>query len=387
MVNLASLTHHFEVPTNRLYLLRDRLLQEKKVIIDLVSGNVNTQGITFPPHILKRALTRAVPRTKVYRPDPLGQKEARQAISRTYAQDGWRVPPEQILLTPGTSISYWYAMKILANPGDEILAPSPTYPLFESIAQMAGVKLVSYRLREKKRWEIDFDDMESIITPRTRAIILISPHNPTGAVTTTAEVQQLAELASRKNLAIISDEVFSPFLFGPGPLPRPAQTHAPLVITLNGFSKMLALPGSKIGWMAVSGTLETVQRTMRALDMISDTFLPVNEFAQNAVSTLLSNSRSFQKKYQTAIRERMALAGKLLKGKPFIAPEGGFYLAIDLGKNGVEEEVACDLLEKHRILTHPGYFYDMEGQHLILSFVSRPPVLRRALEAVMAEIR
>src|SRR5258708_29619878 len=133
----------------------------------------------------------------------------------------------------------------MGNRGDESVAPTPTYPLFESIAQMAGVKLVSYRLRERKRWEIDFEDMESIVTPRTRAIILISPHNPTGAVATNEEVKRLAEIASRKNLAIISDEVFSPFVFpltrplSPGRgqaergvrgFARPAQTQAPLVL-------------------------------------------------------------------------------------------------------------------------------------------------------------
>src|SRR5258708_12099009 len=114
----------------------------------------------------------------------------------------------------------------MGNRGDESVAPTPTYPLFESIAQMAGVKLVSYRLRERKRWEIDFEDMESIVTPRTRAIILISPHNPTGAVATNEEEKRLAEIASRKNLAIISDEVFIPFVF-PLTLPlSPGRAHA-----------------------------------------------------------------------------------------------------------------------------------------------------------------
>src|SRR5262249_33999660 len=160
---------------------------------------------------------------------------------------------------------------------DEILVPSPCYPLFDSIAKLSGIQLHPYHLRERSRWEIDFEHLESAITSRTRAIILISPHNPTGAVASEEEVQKLADLATRRNLALIADEVFSPFLFGlkglPSNrgqppvrgLPRPAAQKAPLVLTLNGISKMLALPGVKIGWMAVTGEPTLVAKTMRAL--------------------------------------------------------------------------------------------------------------------------
>ena len=391
MLELSSLTRNFEVPSNRLYLRRDTFVRKGEKIIDLVSGNVNSHGIHFPEDILKRAFTKALQKTKIYQPDPLGQIEARESISRYYAEEGLHVPASQIVVTPGTSFSYWYAFKVLANPGDEILAPAPSYPLFDSIAQLSGVKLVSYRMHERSRWEIDFDQMESAITARTKAIILISPHNPTGAVATSDEVQRLSALASRKGLPIIADEVFSSFLFNLSRLPRPAHHAAPLVITLNGFSKMLALPGLKIGWMALTGGSSLVRKALTALEMISDTFLPVNEVAQALVRPLLRESKSFQSSYRSEIGLRLELATDLImKGMnaSFIRPEGGFFLSLSIQKRGVEEEaLACRLLEMKRILVHPGYFYDMEGSHIVLSFVSRPRVLRNAFNAVIEEIR
>jgi len=379
---LSSIAQHFDQPANRLYLLKDQLLKRGDRIVDLVSGNVNDQGIHFPPKIYAAAMASATHASRHYRPDPLGQKPARVAISGYYAREGVKISPDHIILTPGTSISYWYAFKVLADLGDEILCPTPSYPLFDSIARLADVKLVSYRLREALRWEIDFDHLKSAMTPRTKAIVLISPHNPTGGVASAEEIRQLAEIAARKGVAIISDEVFSPFLFQSRRLPRPAETAAPLVLTLNGFSKMLALPGLKIGWMAVTGDPSLVKKTMRALDMISDTFLPVNEAAQFSVPTLLQKSRGFQALFSLEINRRMKQACDLLKEKDdvsFIQPEGGFFMTLRIHGKMDEEEIACQLLQKHRILVHPGYFYDMEGHHLVFSFVIKPSVLSKSL--------
>ena len=164
-----------------------------------------------------------------------------------------------------------------------MLCPQPSYPLFDYIARLAGVEMTHYRLVESRQWAIDLNYVENQITSRTRAIILISPHNPTGMVADEQQLQGLAEIATRHSLAIISDEVFGEFLFGPDAFPRIAATDAPLVFTLNGFSKMFALPGMKIGWMGVTGDTALVKKSMSALELISDTFLPVNEMAQFAV--------------------------------------------------------------------------------------------------------
>ncbi|MCG3115894.1 MAG: pyridoxal phosphate-dependent aminotransferase [Candidatus Manganitrophus sp. SA1] len=380
----SEIADHFHGETNPLYRERDRLLAQGKKVIDLVSGNVHHHGILYPQSILNQALASAAEQARIYKPNPLGQPIAREAISRFYREEGLSIPAEQIVVTPGTSLSYWYAFKLFAGPGDEILSPRPTYPLFDAIATLAGVRMVDYRLREADRWTIDLDHLESQITLRTRAIILISPHNPTGAAPQEDEVTRLAEIAARHRLPILSDEVFSPFLFRQDRLPRPAATNAPLVLTLNGFSKMLALPGMKIGWIALSGEAPLVRKALSALETMSDTFLPVNEIAQFSVPALFEGAKGFLPAYQSAIRERAQLATDLLSRSnrlSFAPPEGGFYLAVRVNDpKADEEEIALDFLRRHSLLLHPGFFYDLEPPHLVLSFVSEPSLLQTAME-------
>src|SRR5437762_8878233 len=282
-------------PKNPLYALHERLKTEGHPIVDLVRGNVNEHGIVYPPEILQEILARASHRARVYRPDSLGQWPAREAIAQYYGS--LRVPPEQILITPGTSVSYWYCFKLLAERGDEMLCPQPSYPLFDYIARLAGVEMTHYRLVESRQWAIDLDYLENQITVRTRAIILISPHNPTGMVADEEQLRGLAEIATRHSLPIISDEVFGEFLFGRDAFPRIAATDAPLVFTLNGLSKMFALPGTKIGWMAVTGDETLVKKSVAALELISDTFLPVNEIAQFSVQGILQQGQEFLRSY------------------------------------------------------------------------------------------
>src|SRR5579883_1119710 len=247
-------------PKNPLYVLHDRLKTEGTKVVDLVRGNVNEHGIVYPQDVLAEILKQAAEPARIYRPDSLGQRPARDAIARYY--QGLNVGSGQVLITPGTSVSYWYCFKLLAEHGDQILCPQPSYPLFDYIARLAGLNMSHYRLDESRNWAIDLDHLESQITAGTRAIILISPHNPTGMVADEEQLQGLADIAARHALPIISDEVFSEFLFEMDSFPRIAATKAPLVFTLNGFSKMFALPGMKVGWMAISGDESLVKKSM-----------------------------------------------------------------------------------------------------------------------------
>ena len=377
----------FPQTLNRLYRTRDALLQRGESVLDLISGNVGRAGIVFPEELLGRALQDALRAARIYQPDSFGQVVAREAISEYYERVGVALPPGQILLTPGTSISYLYCFKLLAESGDEILCPSPSYPLFETIARLCNVRLTFYPLRESRSWEIDPDYLETQITTRTRAIVLISPHNPTGAVANQDQLQSLAEIAARHHLPLIGDEVFSEFLFGPKQLPRPAQTTAPLVITLNGFSKMLALPGMKLGWMGVTGEAGLVRKSLRALEMISDTFLPVNELVQFAVPTLMKAAEPFLADY----RRRIALCRELAVRRiskaanlSLVAPAGGFYVSVQwTGPERDEEQMLIDLLNEHKILAHPGYFYQIPGTHLVMAFVEEAKVLGEALDKLV----
>lgn len=386
----SDLLDQFEQPTNRLYDLRRRLEASGERLCDLISGNVTSAGIRFPEPLLNRALTTGLKSSRIYRPHPFGQPTAREAISRYYKSLGHSVPQDHILLTPGTSLSYWYAFKLLANAGDEILFPQPSYPLIDSIASLTGLTVSKYPLRPGPRWSIDFEALESARTSRTKAIVLISPHNPTGAVATPDEIERLSQWAQRHALAIISDEVFSPFLWTDGLLPRPMGSHAPLVLTLNGFSKMLALPGIKLGWMAITGDSTQVGRALTGLEMISDTFLPVSEPVQNAVPALLKGSVAFQKSFLKEARRRATVLVSELEKIPrltWTSPEGGFYVTVRLPEGCDDEAVSFKLLEKHRVVVHPGYFYDLEESHLVLSLVARPEESRRAGRALAEVLR
>lgn len=370
--------------TNRLYALRDELIRQGRRITDLVSGNVNEHGLRFPQELLETILVEASRSCQVYRPDPLGHLAARQAVSRYYSAQGMSVPEASILLTPGTSISYWYCFRLLADEGEEILCPRPTYPLFDYIARLSGVRLAYYPLDESTGWSIDVDRLENQISNATRALVLISPHNPTGHVACVEEIRGLAEVARRHNLALIADEVFSEFLAGQDLLPRLAASDAPVVFTLNGFSKMFALPGIKLGWIAVTGNPGHVAEAIRALELISDTFLPVSEITQAAAPAIFSQGASFLELYREEINARREPVLRALGDIPsleFEPPDGGFYVTLRLvGLD--EEEVSETLLREQGLLLHPGWFYDMDPHHVVFSFVQNREEMTRHLERI-----
>jgi len=374
-MRFSDLAADFPGSTNRLYQRVQELRAAGTDLIDLVRGSVHEAGIFFPESTLRDILVDAASRARTYRPDSLGQRVAREAIA---AYEG--NVPEHILLTPGTSVSYWYAIRLLSEPGDEILCPAPSYPLFDYIARLTGVTLRSYRLDESFDWQIDLEDVEHRIGGRTRAIVLISPHNPTGMVADRLRIEGLADIARRYDVAIISDEVFREFTFDGVDAARPADTGAPLVFTLNGFSKMFALPGLKIGWMSVSGDDAAVSAAMKTLEMISDTFLPVNEIAQFSVPGVFRDGPSFLAGSRTRIESLRKTALSVLGPAAGVRPMGGFYSVIPFDRDIEDEDLAIELVTERKVLVHPGYFYDIEGRHLVFSFVGNPEQVREGLE-------
>jgi hypothetical protein len=371
--------------SNALYRLRDALVTEGHAVRDLISGSINECGFVFPQDLIEEILVRASRRCQVYRPDSFGQRPARRAVAEYYRAFGCDVDPESILITPGTSLSYWYCFKLLADEGDEILCPCPSYPLFDYIALLSGAKMIPYQLLESRDWAIDLDQLEACVSTRTRALVLISPHNPTGHVASSEEIAHLADVALRHDLAIISDEVFSEFLLGQSALPRPVGGAAPLVFTLNGFSKMFALPGLKFGWMTVSGEPEKVRRALRSLELMSDTFLPVNEIAQASAAEIFKRGQPVRSEFARRIRSCWELAEELLAGSltcTYVKPRGGFYVTLRL-EDLDEERAAETILREDHLLIHPGYFYDMDLNHLVLSFVQEPAAIRESLPRLL----
>jgi aspartate/methionine/tyrosine aminotransferase len=376
---------------NALSAARDAIVASGGEILDLVSGSQSAGGPGFPPESLEEAVRESFPRAATYLPDPLGRLEAREAISSHYDRGGGvRVPPDRILVTPGTSVSYLYAFSILCEPGDDVLVPRPSYPLFDEIARVAGVRAVPYWLREADGWRIDLESVESRVSTRTRAVVLISPHNPTGSVATEAEIEGLAEIARRHDLAILADEVFDGFVFEDAPRCRARGSGAPLVLTLDGFSKMLALPGWKIGWIAITGDDDRAAAAAWMLAHVADSFLPVNEWAQCAVPGILRRGdgarrllRERARRGRDLLLERLALPGVT----SIVPPAGGLFATVRLlGGRLHEEALALDLLARERLLVHPGAFYDIPPDHLVLSYAAGEERLGPALEAIAAAL-
>lgn len=390
-MRFSNLADRLAAKPNRLYTEYEKAAASGQTILDLISTNLAEQGWVFPPERLQAILADAAPQARIYRPDPLGLPSAREAIADFYRAAGIPATAEQVLITPGTSLSYFYCFKLLANPGEEILCPRPSYPLFESIAQLAGLQLRYYRLQESRGWEIDLDHLESQISTRTRALVLISPHNPTGMVAGRQSLEELAAITCRHDLPILADEVFSEFLYDLEALPRPAATPSPLVFTLNGFSKMVGLPGLKLGWVLPSGRQARVRRSLEVMELISDTFLPVNDLAQHMVSGILESREAFTSDCRGWLQRSRHIAGNVLSqcpGVDFTLPRGGFHLTLKVGGAEVDEEALCiDLLRESGVLVHPGYFYDMAPAHLVLTFALQHELLDRSLKALCEGIQ
>jgi hypothetical protein len=351
-------------------------------LTDLITANPQEHGCAFPQGLLADIMREAVAAAEVYQPDPRGQPAAREAVAQYH---GGGVSPDQVVLSPGTSLAYLYAFRLLGEPGDEILCPSPTYPLFDDLARLAGIGVRRYHLHDDAgRWTIDPDELSFQVTPRTRAIAIVSPHNPTGSVANDHEVAAACEVARRHGIAVVFDEVFREFPHTARHIPRPGAFGAPLSITLNGFSKMFSLPGMKAAWMVVEGQETRRSRFLNAVEYVSDTLLPVNEMVQAAMPRLLAEGLETTRRIAGVFRGRMGelVAAWNAEGVALPHPEAGVYLPVALKgiRQGTEHNLALRLVADEGILLHPGSFYGLSDPFLVMTCVhpSSAPVIRIA---------
>lgn len=336
-------------------------------VLDVVGANPHEHGLRFPEDALAEAVRQALARVAVYRPDPRGQPDGREAVAGYYQRRGVACGPDHVVLTPGTSLAYLYLFRTLLEPGDEVLVPKPGYPLFADLCALAGVRQRFYHLAPNGR--PDFEDLDFQCTPRTRAVVVVSPHNPLGTVFTDEEWRRLAPICERHHLALIHDEVFCEFLTDPtAVLPRPLAEDFEVACTLNGYSKMFALPGHKIGWIKTQS-----EPLLRALEYVSDTFLPVSELAQAMVAPLMSaGDPAVSRALAEAYRERRAVLAPL---RPYPS-EGGVYACVPI--EGDEDAFCERALEEAHVLVHPGHFYDVPNA-IVLTCVAHTDVLHEAV--------
>lgn len=361
---------------NRISEALHRRRQQGAEVLDLTESNPTRAGLlAAPAEEIASAL--ASPRAALYEPTPEGAPEARAAVAAYYGARGVTVEPERILLTASTSESYAWLFKLLANPGDEVLVPRPSYPLFEFLASLESVRVVSYPLLYHDGWQIDFGALEPLCGPRTRAIVLVNPNNPTGSFLKYGEWARLAELCRSHGLAVICDEVFADFAFEPDEsrVTTLAANRDVLAFSLSGLSKVCGLPQMKLGWMAVSGPDAQRQEALSRLSLIADTYLSVGTPVQLAAPQLLALAVPFQTALRARLRENLALLRARVAAQPefrLLHVEGGWYATLRVPRVRSEEEWVLGLLDRG-VLVQPGFFYDFETEaYLILSLLTPP---------------
>ncbi len=358
-------------------------------ILDLTESNPTHAGLRYPGEIV-RAFDEAA--MLAYEPAPAGAPAARQAVSGYYAARGHTVPMERILLTASTSEAYAYLFKLLTNPGDEVLVPRPSYPLFEFLADMESVAVRPYPLAYHGGWSIDLDAVERALTARTRAIVLVNPNNPTGSYVKRGELSALTALSVRRGVALISDEVFADYALAEDAdrAATLAGVEECLAFTMSGLSKVAGLPQMKLGWMVVSGPPALRAEAWEKLEWIADTYLSVGTPVQCAAARLLEAGDSVQRQIRERTVENLTFARGALAGSPgnILAVEGGWYITLQVPRMRCEEEWTLVLLERSGVLVQPGFFYDFETEaYLVVSLLTAPDIFREGLLRLVAQLK
>ena len=355
-------------------------------ILDLTVSNPTEAGIRPDAETVLAAL--ANPEAMHYDPQPRGLLAARQAVCRYY-RDSHEVDldPERLILTTSTSEAYSYVFRLLCNPGDEILVPKPSYPLFEFLADLADVTLVPYPLLYDHGWQIDLDALYKAATVRSRAVILVHPNNPTGSYVSAAETAALNAFCRDRGLALIVDEVFLDYPHDGTPRHSLAGNAGGLTFTLSGVSKISALPQMKLAWVATSGPEEMVAEAGARLEIIADTFLSMNAPVQLAAPVLLDQRKKIQPILRDRLRVNLAELDRQLASYPSCARlriEGGWYAVLRVPAIESDENLAIRLLREVSVSVHPGHFYDFPNDgHLVLSLITEPEVFREGVARLL----
>ncbi len=357
---------------------------------DLTQSNPTVCGFSYPVDQLLTGL--ANPQSLVYAPSAQGLLETREALAAYYQRQGIKLSPRQIFLTASSSEAYSFVFRLLADPQDLVLFPAPSYPLFDFLADLNDVGTGGYPLFYDGQWAIDLCQLENNITPRTKAVVVVNPNNPTGNYIKGGELESLNRICQKASLALISDEVFFDYTFDQKQsFISLAGNKENLTFTLGGLSKALGLPQMKLSWIAVTGPKAIAEDAIARLEMIADTYLSVNTPSQNALAGWL-NLRCV---IQEQIRSRTAVNREFLL-KSFaqetlgtvLQVQGGWYMIIKLPDGFDEEGIVEALLLKDQVYVHPGYFFNFSDEpYLILSLLPPEEIFRQGVNKILNRLK
>ena len=381
---------NWPLTSNKLSLDLERLRSNKVSILDLTESNPTRCKFFYLQNNFLSSLSGE--KNLQYSPASRGQLKARETICRYYAEKGSAVLPEQIFLTASTSEAYSYLFRLLVNPGEQVLFPSPSYPLFSFLGDLNDVCIDTYRLVYKNKWGVDLEGIEAIICEDTKALVMVNPNNPTGTFIHQEELERINALSQKHHFALISDEVFSDFAFNQD------KNHLSLVgndqvltFVLGGISKTLGLPQMKLSWIIVSGPKSLVEDAAARLEIISDTYLSVNTPVQNALPAWLRQRKVIQKEINGRIFQNFQFLKEQINAAPectLLEGEGGWYAVLSIPDSYSEEKWILAFLNKDHVAVHPGYFFDFETEaHIVISLLPPPSTFQDGIKRILDRIK
>ena len=375
---------------NRITQAVRRAREGARPLLDLTITNPTTAGFEYPASMLEGL---ASPDALRYEPQPFGLPHARRAVACDYARRGIEVDPEHVVLTASTSEAYSLLFKLLCQPaGDAVMVPVPSYPLFDHLTTLDGVQSIPYRLDYHGRWTLVSEDLERRWTPAVRAVLAVSPNNPTGSVLSPEEHETLATLCTDRHAALIIDEVFADYTLTSGGAGHGLEAvrisqSAPLTFRLGGLSKSAGLPQVKLGWILIDGPDAIVREAMDRLEVICDAYLSVSTPVQVAAPHLISAGAAVRAQILDRVRSNYHALLSAVSRHPAIEvlhAEAGWSAVLRVPSTRSEEDLVVDLLDRDGVLVHPGFFFDFSHEaFIVVSLLPEPQVFAEGMRRVL----
>jgi alanine-synthesizing transaminase len=375
-------------------------LESKHItIMDLTASNPTSCGFLYPEGMLS-ALNSL--ENLHYKPDACGMSSAREGVAKYYARQKLSLSPRDIVLTASTSEAYSFLMKLLVNPGEKILIPRPSYPLFQFLLEINDVDFDYYPLSyDGQKWRLDTETLEGLVMEtKPKAIILVNPNNPTGSFISHAELNFLNEFCRKHQMAIISDEVFFDYALNQGDFVSCAGNQTVLTFVLGGLSKTLGLPQMKCAWILASGPQGVLRESLARLEIIADTYLSVNTPVQNALCLWLGHASEIQGQIISRVKENLhwlssqlndrmqsISSTSLLSSITLLSLQGGWYATLRIPAVRSEEEWVLEFLQEDHVWVYPGYFFDFEKEsYIVLSLLPPVSIFQKAVGRIIERL-
>jgi len=378
----------WKLTPNRFTQVQRELAASGREVLDLTISNPTRAGLHYDAESILNSLRN--PAALDYDPQSKGLLMAREAVAAYYREQHsvFDADPEALLLTTSTSEAYSFVFRLLCNPEDEILVPAPSYPLFEFLADLQDVKLASYPLIYDHGWQIDFPSLYKAVNPRTRAVLVVHPNNPTGSFVRSDEIGSLNRLCREYNLALIADEVFLDCPHDGVSRQTFACNREVLTFTLSGLSKIAGLPQMKVAWVCTSGPENQLTHALARFEVIADTYLSMNAPIQLATPLLLEQRKNFQSLLLQRLRTNLEELNHLLAKQDncsLLRVEGGWYAVVRVPVTHSDEELAVKLLQNSGVVVHPGTFYDFPADgYLVVSLITPTANFREGINRVLS---